>query len=68
MSQRIERLHGIINWFDVHLEGKKTKEHGLICRPNPKGLFPSKPRGTRISLSIQKAWAATHLLFPNVIR
>jgi dipeptidyl aminopeptidase/acylaminoacyl peptidase len=27
---RIERLHHIVNWFDVYLQGKKTHEYDLV--------------------------------------
>jgi len=27
---RIERLHHIVNWFDVYLQDKKTNEYDLI--------------------------------------
>lgn len=31
---RIERLHHIVNWFDVYLQGKKTNEYDLVPPPS----------------------------------
>ncbi|HYK51266.1 MAG TPA: S9 family peptidase [Terriglobales bacterium] len=32
---RIERLHHIVNWFDIYLQGKKTNEYDLVPPPEP---------------------------------
>jgi dipeptidyl aminopeptidase/acylaminoacyl peptidase len=32
---RIERLHHIVNWFDIYLQGKKTNEYDLVPPVEP---------------------------------
>jgi hypothetical protein len=36
---RVGPLHGIINWFEVHVPGKKTKEHAPDLPPEPEGSY-----------------------------
>ena len=40
---RVERLHHIVNWFDIYLQGKQTNEYDLIPPPKPEWEKTDKP-------------------------
>jgi dipeptidyl aminopeptidase/acylaminoacyl peptidase len=40
---RIERLHHIVNWFDIYLQGKKSNEYDLVPPPEPDWEKTDKP-------------------------
>jgi dipeptidyl aminopeptidase/acylaminoacyl peptidase len=40
---RVERLHHIVNWFDIYLQGKKTNEYDLIPPPEPDWEKTARP-------------------------
>ncbi|MGH9536634.1 MAG: S9 family peptidase [Terriglobales bacterium] len=40
---RVERLHHIVNWFDIYLQGKKSSEYDLVPPPEPDWEKSDKP-------------------------
>jgi dipeptidyl aminopeptidase/acylaminoacyl peptidase len=40
---RVERLHHIVNWFDIYLQGKQSNEYDLIPPPEPDWEKTDKP-------------------------
>jgi dipeptidyl aminopeptidase/acylaminoacyl peptidase len=32
---RVERLHHIVNWFDIYLQGQQNHEYDLVPPPEP---------------------------------
>jgi dipeptidyl aminopeptidase/acylaminoacyl peptidase len=40
---RVERLHHIVNWFDIYLQGAKSNEYDLIPPPEPEWEKTDKP-------------------------
>ena len=40
---RVERLHHIVNWFDIYLQDKKSSEYDLVPPPEPDWEKTDKP-------------------------